>query len=472
MNSLALPLTFRQNEVAQVMQTLRAGDSCAVIGVGSAGKSNFLRFLLREDVHQRYLGDDYDTYLFVFIDGNKILKPTMWGLLELMLHQVFTKVERLDVAKSVVESSKYPHEDRQSIETLMTKRQQIVDRIEDLHERAVRSETKELVLRYLDRVIAIVQRDLKRRLVFLCDEFDFLSQQLSQQAFSALRALRDDYKYDLMYVVATRWELKRLRDGTEIEPFEELISPHTIWLGPYSEDDARYMLWRMHHRYQHSPEQIPDALVEKIISATGGHPGLLRSAFKLAATSDFQLVSGWEDSRQILDECHRIWHSFSTAEQEVLAFLARKAEPSSDSYHTLQSLENKGILKILEGKRPMPHPPVYFHFLSKHCPDIGHVLVDENSKMIWINGKKIRLGALQFKLTSYLYKNRNRVCSQGELLEHLYGVEKYEPGEVNETRLVSLVRNVRKKIARVTQSEGKFIENVPGLGYQLSNTME
>ncbi|MFZ1397167.1 MAG: hypothetical protein WAS33_09740 [Candidatus Promineifilaceae bacterium] len=67
MNSLALPLTFRQNEVSTVMNTLLAGDSCAVVGVGSAGKSNFLRFLLREDVHRRYLGEDSNRFLFVYI---------------------------------------------------------------------------------------------------------------------------------------------------------------------------------------------------------------------------------------------------------------------------------------------------------------------------------------------------------------------------------------------------------------------
>lgn len=471
MDSLALPLTFRQNEVSSVMNTLNAGDSCAVVGVSSAGKSNFLRFLLRKDVHQKYLSDNSDSFLFVYVDGNKILKPTMWGLLELMLHQVFITVEGLGGA-AFNENAQENGQNVENNESLMAKKQHIVARIEELHERAVTSDTRQLVLRYLDRAIAIVQRELKRKLVFLCDEFDLLSQKLSPRTFSALRALRDDYKYDLMYVVATRWELKRLRDGSGVEPFEELVSPHTIWLGPYSENDARYMLRRLHHRYQHSPEQIPDLLVDKIISATGGHPGLLRAAFKLASTSDFQLSPKWEDSRQILDECHRIWYSFSTAEQEVLAFLARNAKPSSDSFHTIQGLKKKGVLKIQEENELMLYPPVYVHFLRNHCPDIGYLLVDENSKMIWVNGKKIQLGALQFELVLYLYKNRNRVCSQEELLEHLYGVGKDETVEVNDNRVVSLVSNVRKKITKETQSDRKFIENISGLGYQLTDTMD
>lgn len=54
-----------------------------------------------------------------------------------------------------------------------------------------------------------------------------------------------------MYVVATRLELKRLREeASEIEAFEELAVPNTVWLGPYAKNDADFMLHRLGKRYE------------------------------------------------------------------------------------------------------------------------------------------------------------------------------------------------------------------------------
>ena len=47
-----LPITYRAPEVKQILAAVQAGDSCSVIGIGSVGKSNLMRFLQREDVHR------------------------------------------------------------------------------------------------------------------------------------------------------------------------------------------------------------------------------------------------------------------------------------------------------------------------------------------------------------------------------------------------------------------------------------
>ncbi|HXW00348.1 MAG TPA: hypothetical protein VEC93_18155, partial [Anaerolineae bacterium] len=63
-----LPTTYRQAEVNQILTALQAGDSCSVVGVGSVGKSNLLRFLGQDEVRQAYLGEAWQTYLFVYVD--------------------------------------------------------------------------------------------------------------------------------------------------------------------------------------------------------------------------------------------------------------------------------------------------------------------------------------------------------------------------------------------------------------------
>lgn len=88
MKAESLPIIYRASEVGQILAALRAGESCAVVGIGSVGKSNLLRFLHRADVRRAKLGQEWDTYLFVYIDVNKLLERSLWGLSELMLHQL------------------------------------------------------------------------------------------------------------------------------------------------------------------------------------------------------------------------------------------------------------------------------------------------------------------------------------------------------------------------------------------------
>lgn len=43
------PLTYRVPEVQQVMNWIESGQSGCLVGLRRAGKSSFLRFLLRQD---------------------------------------------------------------------------------------------------------------------------------------------------------------------------------------------------------------------------------------------------------------------------------------------------------------------------------------------------------------------------------------------------------------------------------------
>jgi hypothetical protein len=193
-----LPLSFRSQETNKIFAYLRAGDTCQIIGIGSVGKSNLLRFLQQEDVRHKKLGKDWDQYLFVYVDANKFLEGSEWGLWELMLHQILVELSNKGIEPTIIKE------------------------IDTLHQHATAPATRHIALRYLDRAVSIICKNLGLKLVFLFDEFDDLYRTLPSQVFDALRALRDDHKYLLMYVVATRRELGRLQsEGEHREAFEE-----------------------------------------------------------------------------------------------------------------------------------------------------------------------------------------------------------------------------------------------------------
>src|SRR3972149_3136112 len=157
MISNSLPLSFRATEVDKIISILQAGDSCSLVGIGSVGKSNLLRFLQQEDVRRTKLGKEWNKYLFVYIDANELLQQSDWGLYELMLHQLLAVLSRKKINSEIFQA------------------------VDNLYSLATESSTQHLALRYLDRAISLLCGRLGLRLVFLFDEFDHLCLTLPSQ---------------------------------------------------------------------------------------------------------------------------------------------------------------------------------------------------------------------------------------------------------------------------------------------------
>jgi DNA-binding winged helix-turn-helix (wHTH) protein len=437
-----LPLTFRKEVVDSILTCLMAGESCAMVGIGSVGKSNLLRFLQREDVHRAKLGQEWDSYLFVYIDANKLLEQSLWGLSELTLHQVLISLT-----------------DHGADEVALQK-------IDDLHQRSTAPPTRHLALRYLDRAVGLVCRHLGLRIVFLIDEFDNLCRMLSPRGFAALRALRDDHKYRLMYVVATRLELSRLREEIEeIEPFEELVSLNTIWLGPYSEDDARFMLHRLEARHD---IRLDERTTHHLVAAAGGHPGLLRAAYRVAIEHPSDLAhAALAHSPRVRDECRRVWLSLVSREQKAITALASAAGAGSVGSDTLKQLHYKGMTGGPWSEDNQVFSPLFAEYIRQEQPTIGaHIQVDRKRRMVWVSGHAIQdLPPLEYRFLEYLESKRGQVCSRDELARHLYPEEVFGEG-VSDARLDAVVKRVRKRIEPVP-GEQRYIETVWGQGFRL-----
>lgn len=441
-----LPVTFRTEVVKPILGYVAAGDSCSIVGIGSVGKSNLLRFLQREDVRQTYLGDEWAGYLLVYVDINKILKQSAWGLMELMLHQLLIELANQKAEK----------------ETLQT--------IDDLHQRATNPQTQHLALRYLDRALQHVCNQLKRGVAFLIDEFDELCRTMSPRGFAALRALRDEYKYRLTYVVATRLELKRLRqEVSEMEAFEELVSSHTLWLGPYSEKDARFMLKRLQTRHNVT---LDDEVIDDILVSTGGHPGLLREIYHTARQQ--KSLGTLVQNLHVQDECQRIWLSLAPEEQEVVNSLANEPTPQPQQANVVEQLRRKGFVGGPWADDQHIFSSLFKKYIEQQRPVAGtRIHVDHERHTVWVNSREIAgLTRLEFKLMAYLEKKRSQLCTRDELARHLYPEDMALEGEgVTDTRLDSLIKRLRKRV-EPEPKEPQYIITVRGHGFQLTDGRE
>ena len=81
------PLTYRRSEVEFIMRCVRAGDSCSVIGPSGVAKSNLCRFLRQESVRRHYLGEAWENYLLVRLDGNEVTAMTEQAVSALLVQR-------------------------------------------------------------------------------------------------------------------------------------------------------------------------------------------------------------------------------------------------------------------------------------------------------------------------------------------------------------------------------------------------
>jgi len=102
-----------------------------------------------------------------------------------------------------------------------------------------------------------------------------------------------------------------------------------------------------------------------------------------------------------------------------------------------------------------------FQFQEDEVMRFGAVAVNLGAKIVQYNNEQVSLTSTEFRLLEYLLKNRNRVVTRVEILEHVWGID-FNMG----TNVVDVYVNyLRKKIDK--DPSQKFIQTIIGMGYML-----
>lgn len=178
------PSTYRQNEVAQILTAVKAGECVSLVGLSGSGKSNLLGFLAHRE--------DAFPHPNILIDCNRLRQPTLENFFQLI------RLTLGDTSTSVEEFSA------------------------------------------LDTLIGQHLGANGGKLTLLLDRFETLAHQ--REITGSLRALRDLHKYQLTCIIATR---RPLDPHSELA---ELTFAHTLWLGPLSQSDTHWNVARYAQR--------------------------------------------------------------------------------------------------------------------------------------------------------------------------------------------------------------------------------
>jgi hypothetical protein len=325
------PLDYRMNLTASILTGLNRGECCALIGVGSSGKSRFMLHLTRPETAQYHLGDDAFTHFLVLVECNAWLERTVWAAYESIAYNLVSALQPIE--NPIVQS--------------------VRPRLESMYDAVVRE--RSIAFRYLTSGLDELMRGTRLKFTLCFDEFDYVMSEFDAQLFRNLRALRNRFKYQLTYLVTTRYPMPYQRPPerrAEAEEFYELFTDNTFAIGPYDLKDSEIMIKELEARLNFP---LRRETRDMLIDICGGHPGLMRSAFNLLETLKEQPATPKRMGELLINEqmtwkeCQRIWESLTGAERAALKRLATGRNTAQDE-PTLTELKAKGLVVEKQGQ--------------------------------------------------------------------------------------------------------------------------
>lgn len=94
---------------------------------------------------------------------------------------------------------------------------------------------------------------------------------------------------------------------------------------------------------------------------------------------------------------------------------------------------------------------------------IGNVSINLATSKIYKEGKEIEVTALEYKIISFLFENKGKIISRGQILANIWDSnENY----VNDNTLTVYMKRIREKIEE-DSNQPKIIKTIRGLGYKI-----
>lgn len=347
------PVDYRSKEIQIILRALRAGECVFVSGLSGSGKSNLLGFL----ASRWPLPGEVNDIEFFLIDCNH-LNQTESG-------NVFEAIEGI---LGVGVSNK--RKDNSLSNTI----------------KAILDENHKVVCLMFDR-------------------FELLQQTNNPFLYNQLRALRDSFKYRLVYLLAAR---QPLADDNELA---ELFYAHTFWLGLMSRSDSE---WNVKRYSERLGENWDAGISSVLIEISQGYPSMLRAVCEAYA------------SLRTRDPVILISHP---AVQRRIQEFWRDAPDE-------QALKSSGLIghSILTYHRPFE--------------------IDTSG-----------LTAKEHALLNYLIENPDVVCEKDDLIRAVWPEDAVFEEGIRDESLAQLVRRLRKKI-EPDPSDPRYVHTVPGRGYR------
>jgi DNA-binding winged helix-turn-helix (wHTH) protein len=419
----------------RILQDLAGGNCVAVTGLSNTGKTTLMRGLASPQAARQYRKAAGREPALVLVDCNRAVAMTPQAFYEIVLRSLLeylTHAGPPELAASVREYHFSVTEADNAFQASLSFNLALTD----------------------------VCAGLAKDLCLLIDEFDELYMTLDDRALLNLRALRDRFPRQLMFVTATLRSLSSLRGVVLEDEFAEMFSRSTYSMEPLTQDEGLALLRNL------SLTGLTPSKESAAWTISGGHPGLLMAA-ALALSEEAEPFGPSPEEVVIRHpaaraECLKIWNQLAAKEQSDLAALA--AGPVGGLPQQLDSLDGLGL--VAGGRAASPLLAAFIRHRGRAAEGAAAgIQIDPDSGEVMVDGLRVPvLTDLEFKLLQLFDERRDKLTDKYAIVTRVWGESFLD--EIDDARVEKLVSRLRGKIES-DPANPRYLTTVRGRGYKL-----
>lgn len=429
---------LRQDDLAFIVDCLRQGACCSIVGPSNLGKSALLRSLPRDPVRRACVTADAPPPIMVLVNCLEA------GASEHTFYEL--------VARRVMDELREAGANFETLDGMRSYHAEILNAANDIVARSL-----------FAAAMRAFARDHAVSVVIAFDRFQDVFQSLSAHPFRELRAAREEWGLELCFVTATSQRLDAIRDDQATHEFRELFYGTTRVILPLSPDDTHCLT---HYFYEKQNVKLDEASEARAIQLSGGHPGLLKHLLRVLSTPNASAATAHLLADEgIADECCQLLSELEPIERTALVTLVKTGKLT---LHQLHLLDAKGLVaKTATGVTPftllLSTYIIQTVAASQDAQQEG-LRVDMASGQIFVNEREVTLGLSepQRLLLRLLYQKRGETVTYQNISEAVWKTDEgVSPGAIYE-----LIKRTRQKVEDDWKAP-KWIISVAGEGYRL-----
>ncbi len=425
------PETSRFEEIEKILNFVKEGNSCELIGLPGAGKSNVLGFLAyNRNIRTKHLGANQKWFHFVPLNFSEIRKRPLidaWKFIFLGL-----------------------------IESLRERKNQDFEKINAIFKETEGSD--ELVLfQGLKRAIDYLCIEKELTVVFLMDRFEEYIPMIDAPFFANLRVLRNRAKYRFSAVFSLTRPLENLIEPSVFADLHEFLAGHEIYLKLL---DKAGLDFRIAYLEKVSGKKIDEKIKNQILNLTGGHGKLTRLSAETILSANLQFpISNLKLTEFLLEQkavqgaLYEIWKFLTPSEQKDVRMKTEN-----------EFLEKIGLL-VNDSAGWRVTIPLLEAYIPTLKQSSNETITYASSTNEIKKGEAIisdQLSSSEFKLLRFLIENANKVCEKEEIINAVWKDSKTQQG-VTDQALDQIVYRLRKKIEE-DPNNPQHIQTIKGRG--------
>jgi len=434
------PDDTRFPEIEKILQFVKEGNSCQLIGVPGSGRSNVLGLLsYNRYVRLKHLGENQKWFHFVLLNFSEIRnKP----LLEVTK---FIFLGLLDSLKERQMNSEY-------------------ETVNKIFKEVIKMNDTLVLFQGLKKTIDFLAIEKELTIVLLFDRFEEYVPALTTDFFANLRVLRNRAKYRFSVVFATSRPVEDILEPTFFADFYEFMAGKIVYMTIY---DKPGLDFRISYLEKITGKKIDKKMLNKIMALTGGHGNLTRHCLEAVLASENQTLKSESDfiefflkQKPVRSTLFGIWSSLNPYEQNSLSLL-------DFTNHDIAYLEGIGLIK--NNKLTIPLLKEYVKDVTENSAATKDIIVyDENTNEIKKGGVVFsdKLTSFEFKLLKFLILNPEKIIDREEVINAVWGNMQSTKG-VTDQALDQLVFRLRKKI-ETDPNNPTLIQTVKGRGLKFT----